>query len=67
KDINEYIDIIKFLLIIPDATIINPSSINNITGNFRNLITLLITIGFVTTKFGKNTEEINNINNACAQ
>ena len=44
KDINEYIDIIKFLLIIPDATIINPSSINNITGNFRNLITLLISI-----------------------
>lgn len=44
KDINEYIDIIKFLFIILDVIIINLFSINNIIGNFRNLIILLISI-----------------------
>lgn len=69
--------IIKFLklpviLFILDGFIIVASGI--ISKNFMipiySLISLLLiikTIGFVTTKFAKNTEETNNMNSACTQ
>ena len=69
--------VIKFLklpviLFMLDGFIIVASGIisKNFMISIYSLISLLLiikTIGFVTTKFGKNTEEINNINNACAQ
>ncbi|NJI80920.1 YitT family protein [Clostridioides difficile] len=69
--------IIKFLklpviLFILDGFIIVASGI--ISKNFMisiysliSLILIIKTIGFVTTKFSKNTEETNNMNSACTQ
>ncbi|HBG2376763.1 TPA: YitT family protein [Clostridioides difficile] len=72
--INKVIKFLKLpvILFMLDGFIIVASGIisNNFMISIYSLISLLLiikTIGFVTTKFGKNTEEINNINNACAQ
>lgn len=69
--------IIKFLklpviLFILDGFIIVASGIisNNFMISIYSLISLILiikTIGFVTTKFAKNTEETNNMNSACTQ
>ncbi|EQF23252.1 hypothetical protein QEW_3720 [Clostridioides difficile CD160] len=69
--------IIKFLklpviLFILDGFIIVASGIisKNFMISIYSLISLLLiikTIGFVTTKFAKNTEETNNMNSACTQ
>ncbi|MBT2156667.1 YitT family protein [Clostridioides difficile] len=72
--INKVIKFLKLpvILFMLDGFIIVASGIisKNFMISIYSLISLLLiikTIGFVTTKFGKNTEEINNINNACAQ
>ena len=72
--INKVIKFLKLpvILFMLDGFIIVVSGIisKNFMISIYSLISLLLiikTIGFVTTKFGKNTEEINNINNACAQ
>ncbi|HBH3601434.1 TPA: YitT family protein [Clostridioides difficile] len=72
--INKVIKFLKLpvILFMLDGFIIVTSGIisKNFMISIYSLISLLLiikTIGFVTTKFGKNTEEINNINNACAQ
>lgn len=71
--INKVIKFLKLpvILFMLDGFIIVASGIisKNFMISIYSLISLLLiikTIGFVTTKFGKNTEEINNINNACA-
>ncbi|HAU4844327.1 TPA: YitT family protein, partial [Clostridioides difficile] len=70
--INKVIKFLKLpvILFMLDGFIIVASGIisKNFMISIYSLISLLLiikTIGFVTTKFGKNTEEINNINNAC--
>ncbi|TQX29840.1 YitT family protein [Clostridioides difficile] len=72
--INKVIKFLKLpvILFMLDGFIIVASGIisKNFMISIYSLISLLLiikTIGFVTTKFGKNTEEINNINHACAQ
>ncbi|MBY2717527.1 YitT family protein [Clostridioides difficile] len=72
--INKVIKFLKLpvILFMLDGFIIVASGIisKNFMISIYSLISLLLiikTIGFVTAKFGKNTEEINNINNACAQ
>ncbi|HFL2397806.1 TPA: YitT family protein [Clostridioides difficile] len=72
--INKVIKFLKLpvILFMLDGFIIVASGIisKNFMISIYSLISLFLiikTIGFVTTKFGKNTEEINNINNACAQ
>ncbi|WP_131039749.1 YitT family protein [Clostridioides difficile] len=72
--INKVIKFLKLpvILFMLDGFIIVASGIisKNFMISIYSLISLLLiikTIGFVTTKFGKNTEEINNITNACAQ
>ncbi len=72
--INKVIKFLKLpvILFMLDGFIIVASGIisKNFMISIYSLISLLLiikTIGFVTTKFGNNTEEINNINNACAQ
>ncbi|EMJ4521602.1 YitT family protein [Clostridioides difficile] len=72
--INKVIKFLKLpvILFMLDGFIIVASGIisKNFMISIYSLISLLLiikTIGFLTTKFGKNTEEINNINNACAQ
>ncbi|MDX5708357.1 YitT family protein [Clostridioides difficile] len=72
--INKVIKFLKLpvILFMLDGFIIVASGIisKNFMISIYSLISLLLiikTIGFVTTKFGKNTEEINNINNACAK
>ena len=71
--INKVIKFLKLpvILFMLDGFIIASGIISkNFMISIYSLISLLLiikTIGFVTTKFGKNTEEINNINNACAQ
>ncbi|HCU3135826.1 TPA: YitT family protein [Clostridioides difficile] len=72
--INKVIKFLKLpvILFMLDGFIIVASGIisKNFMISIYSLISLLLiikTIGFVTTKFGKNTEEINHINNACAQ
>lgn len=72
--INKVIKFLKLpvILFMLDGFIIVASGIisKNFMISIYSLISLLLiikTIGFVTKKFGKNTEEINNINNACAQ
>ncbi|AXU29148.1 TPA: YitT family protein [Clostridioides difficile] len=72
--INKVIKFLKLpvILFMLDGFIIVASGIisKNFMISIYSLISLLLiikTIGFVTTKFGKNTEEINNINSACAQ
>lgn len=72
--INKVIKFLKLpvILFMLDGFIIVASGIisKNFMISIYSLISLLLiikTIGFVTTKFGKNTEEINNVNNACAQ
>ncbi|WP_254171371.1 YitT family protein [Clostridioides difficile] len=69
--INKVIKFLKLpvILFMLDGFIIVASGIisKNFMISIYSLISLLLiikTIGFVTTKFGKNTEEINNINNA---
>ncbi|PBH04929.1 YitT family protein, partial [Clostridioides difficile] len=70
--INKVIKFLKLpvILFMLDGFIIVASGIisKNFMISIYSLISLLLiikTIGFVTTKFGKNTEEINNINIAC--
>ena len=72
--INKVIKFLKLpvILFMLDGFIIVASGIisKNFMISIYSLISLLLiikTIGFVTTKFGKNTEEINNVNSACAQ
>ncbi|HBG5345520.1 TPA: YitT family protein [Clostridioides difficile] len=72
--INKVIKFLKLpvILFMLDGFIIVASGIisKNFMISIYSLISLLLiikTIGFVTTKFGKNTEEINNINSACTQ
>ncbi|HBG4726729.1 TPA: YitT family protein [Clostridioides difficile] len=72
--INKVIKFLKLpvILFMLDGFIIVASGIisKNFMISIYSLISLLLiikTIGFVTTKFSKNTEEINNVNSACAQ
>ncbi|AVD37144.1 YitT family protein [Clostridioides difficile] len=72
--INKVIKFLKLpvILFMLDGFIIVASGIisKNFMISIYSLISLLLiikTIGFVTTKFGKNTEEINNINSTCTQ
>ncbi|HGM3219979.1 TPA: YitT family protein [Clostridioides difficile] len=72
--INKVIKFLKLpvILFMLDGFIIVASGIisKNFMISIYSLISLLLiikTIGFVTTKFGKNTKEINNVNSACAQ
>ncbi|HGM3506834.1 YitT family protein [Clostridioides sp. ZZV15-6383] len=72
--INKVIKFLKLpvILFMLDGFIIVASGIisKNFMISIYSLISLLLiikTIGFVTTKFGKNNEEINNINSACTQ
>ncbi|VIF81611.1 membrane protein [Clostridioides difficile] len=72
--INKVIKFLKLpvILFMLDGFIIVASGIisKNFMISIYSLISLLLiikTIGFVTTKFGKNTEEVNNINSTCTQ
>ncbi|PBG49460.1 YitT family protein [Clostridioides difficile] len=72
--INKVIKFLKLpvILFMLDGFIIVATGIisKNFMISIYSLISLLLiikTIGFVTTKFGKNTEEINNINSTCTQ
>lgn len=72
--INKVIKFLKLpvILFMLDGFIIVASGIisKNFMISIYSLISLLLIIkiiGFVTTKFGKNNEEINNINSACTQ